>query len=246
MSVINIAFDTPFAEAIEAAITRDVVLPDVYYEQLQGTARSLAFSVAGITMLDQLQLILDSLVQSLATGQTFKSWKKSALKNSDALTQLPKHRLDNIFRTNIQGAYARGQWQHQDAHKKSRPYLMYSAINDSRTRPTHAAMDGYIAPVDDPVWDNWYAPNGYRCRCSMISLSQSQAENMAQRDLERVKNNPDIARERMTARPDKGWDYHGGKDDSLTRIKIIEQQKLAKAPDAVKAAFNDRLQGDDD
>jgi len=52
---------------------------------------------------------------------------------------------------------------------------MYDAINDRRTRPAHAAMDGYIAPHDDPIWNTWYPLNGYRCRCSVIALSERQA-----------------------------------------------------------------------
>lgn len=52
---------------------------------------------------------------------------------------------------------------------------MWSAIDDSRVRPSHLAMDGYIAHVDDPLWKIWHPPAGYNCRCTQIALTEKQA-----------------------------------------------------------------------
>jgi SPP1 gp7 family putative phage head morphogenesis protein len=131
------------------------------------------------------------------------------LKADDVLS-LPAHRLDNIFRTNIQGAYARGKCAHIEENRTARPYLMYSAINDARTRPAHAAMNGYVAHVDAAVWKTWTPPCGYRCRCTVISLSEGQARERMERDADRLANNPDASAARDAAiqgGPDKGWGY---------------------------------------
>jgi SPP1 gp7 family putative phage head morphogenesis protein len=85
-----------------------------------------------------------------------------------------RHRLDNIFRTNIQGCYNRGRWERFVAVKDEQLYLMYDAINDNRVRPAHLAMDNIIRPVDDAFWVQHAPPNGYRCR--VISLSADQAK----------------------------------------------------------------------
>ena len=45
----------------------------------------------------------------------------------------------------------------------------YHAVGDSRTRQTHLAQHGVCAPVDDPFWNEWTPPNGYNCRCWLIS-----------------------------------------------------------------------------
>ncbi len=45
----------------------------------------------------------------------------------------------------------------------------YHAVGDSRTRETHLAQHGVCAPVDDPFWNEWTPPNGYNCRCWLIS-----------------------------------------------------------------------------
>jgi hypothetical protein len=47
-------------------------------------------------------------------------------------------------------------------------------VNDSRTRPSHAALDGKVYRHDHRFWDTWYPPNGFRCRCSVRSLSDDE------------------------------------------------------------------------
>ena len=44
------------------------------------------------------------------------------------------YRLQNIFRTNLQSAYAVGQWQSIEDNKETAPFLMYDAVEDHRTR----------------------------------------------------------------------------------------------------------------
>jgi SPP1 gp7 family putative phage head morphogenesis protein len=201
-----------FEEAIKATKGRKVEPPDVYYNQRVGAARAEAFSIAGIASMDQLQQTLDSLREAQEQGASFKKWKEELLKAPDVLA-LTNHRLDNIFRTNIQGAYARGRAEHHQRHKERRPYLMYSAINDSRTRPRHAAMHGFVAPVDDPVWDEWTPPCGYRCRCTVISLSETQARRRQEQDRDRQAASQEAQEARINALsggPDAGWNYHPG------------------------------------
>ncbi|KLU14280.1 hypothetical protein AFK69_01405 [Xenorhabdus sp. GDc328] len=52
-----------------------------------------------------------------------------------------------------------------------RPYWMYTGINDSHTRKSHLALHGRVFRYDDPFWQAFYPPNGWRCRCSVIALS---------------------------------------------------------------------------
>ena len=90
---------------------------------------------------------------------------------------LPKHRIETIWRTNLQGNYMRGRWEQFTRNAELRPYLLYDAINDSRTRPSHLAHDGVIRPVHDPFWKAGHSPQlGYQCRCSLISLTEAQAK----------------------------------------------------------------------
>jgi SPP1 gp7 family putative phage head morphogenesis protein len=226
---IKLGFNQPFYRAVEELKKRDVVLPDKYYGELQGLHRQLNFSIAGKASLDQLQAVLDSLEEAMNKGKTFHEWKK------DVRVQdlgLPKHRLDNIFRTNIQAAYNRGHWEKFVEHQKARPYLMYDAINDSRVRPSHLAMDGIIRPVGDVFWTTHYPPNGFRCRCRCISLNERQAQ-------ERSKNGTGLNKSITSEmNPDKGFDYNVGQDLTAGIDKAIAE---SKANPVLKSAFESKL-----
>jgi SPP1 gp7 family putative phage head morphogenesis protein len=81
-------------------------------------------------------------------------------------------RVETIFRTNVQTAYNVGKFKQQK--ESGAKYLMYDAVDDSRTRPTHAALDGKVFPADDAIWQKWYPPNGFRCRCTTRGMSEAE------------------------------------------------------------------------
>ena len=194
-----------FDEAIKAAERRGVVLPEIYYGELQKLARQLSFSIAGLASLDQLDQVKSSLSEGLQRGVSFNKWKKEMLE--DGILDLPDHRLDNIFRTNIQNSYNRGRWERFDGVKNTRPFLMYDAINDSRVRPPHLAMDGIIREQGDKFWHIHAPSNGYGCRCRLISLTAKQAA--------RRSGNGQGLNKRVNSKamqPDEGWDYNPAAD----------------------------------
>ncbi len=170
--VASIRFDLPFDEAIASAKARGVLLPDAYYNEIQIEARRKAFTVSGLAAIDQIQAVKDKLGSIIAGGGTLADFQKWAETNSIGLS---KPRLETIFRNNVQGAYNAGQWRSFEANKAFRPYLMYDAINDARTRPNHLANDGVIRRVDDPHWETHSPAMGHRCRCTLISLNEAQA-----------------------------------------------------------------------
>lgn len=221
----------PFEEAIAWAKERGVVLPEIYYGELQGLARSLAFSVAGLASIDQLQGVLDSVVQATASGESFQSWL-ARIESGEIKLDLPRHRLENIFRTNIQSHYARGRCQQHRETLDTHPWFMYDAVNDSRTRPAHAAMDGFVARYDDPIWKIWDPPNGYQCRCRKIALTERQSFRFRDAD-QRRQENPEVAQARADAvmgGPDKGWDYSICEDPTAGLRKAIAQKRNSVAP----------------
>jgi len=172
---VSAGFDVKFIEAIAYALNRNVVLPDEYYDRMTPIQRQQAVSIAGLGQTEQIKHVMGLVNEQLADGGTFADFQK-AVKDGDIDINLPQHRLDNIFRTNIQGAYGRGRWYQQQENKAERPYLMRDGINDSRQRISHRELDGIIRPIDDLFWQTHYAPDDYRCRCVMRSLTKEQAE----------------------------------------------------------------------
>jgi SPP1 gp7 family putative phage head morphogenesis protein len=225
---LSIGFDVPFDEAISQAQSRGVVLPEVYYGQLQGIARQKAFSIAGLTSLDQILAVKNSLSEAARRGQSFQSWKKEV--EASGVLSLPKHRMDNIYRTNLQGSYSAGKWEKALKTAKSRPYLMYDAINDSRVRPAHLALDNVIRPINSSFWKTHLPPNGYRCRCGFITLTKEQAE--ARSGKGKGLNNPALLDDGEKAMPDQGWEYNPS--DRLDGVNSAIDERTKEAPKLVK------------
>lgn len=206
--------NVPFVEAIRLSNTRNVILPDVYYGKIPNFVRSQTFSIAGVTRIDQLQSAINNLNKLVENGGTFADFQGAVLMG-DVDLELPKHRLELIFRNAMQTAYNRGRCEKFALTNDTRPYRLYSAINDSRVRATHLAMDNYIAHYTADVWAIWTPQNGHRCRCTLISLTERQAQRRG------------ISKEAPTVMPDAEWDYsvcenpHEGMNRAIDNKKNI-------------------------
>lgn len=167
----------PFAQAIEFWADKVQLSPSAF-AKLSAEAKVRAFAVSGIAKGDELHTVYQAITQALEDGIPFGEFKQqcAAIFERRGWTGKRAWRVDNIFRTNIQTAYNVGRYQQLMEQTDVFPYWMYDAVNDSRTRPTHLAMDGKVFRADSPFWDQWYPPNGFRCRCSVQPLTPGQIE----------------------------------------------------------------------
>jgi SPP1 gp7 family putative phage head morphogenesis protein len=147
------------------------------FDEMAEQMHARGFYVTGLNRIDQIEAVHTAIYHALSDGETFEDWK---LRIKDIIDQQGWSgvRLDMIFRTNVQSAYMAGRYAQMTRPEilKARPYWRYSAINDGRTRPTHRAMNGRIFPADHPIWDTWFPPNGYRCRCGVDSVSGREVD----------------------------------------------------------------------
>jgi len=167
------------------------------YADMIGRANDQAFTVAKMMDVDMLKQVRDSLDSALSNGVSFNQWKSEIspiLKAAgwwgdspmpDPLTgqmvnaQLGSAwRLETIFRTNMQTAYAAGQWKQIQDQAISAPFLMYDSVDDFRTREQHKAWDGKVLPVSSSWWKTHYPPNGFNCRCNVIQLDSEDLRSM--------------------------------------------------------------------
>lgn len=165
----------PFAEAKRFWKDKVPTAADEF-DELKEKAHAKAFMASGLNQMDQVKAVHSALYKAIADGETFEQFKKRI---PDVIRDQNWSgvRLEFIYRTNVQSAYMAGRYAQQSRAVKTRPYWQYSAVNDKRTRPAHAAMHGKIFPADSPVWDTWYPVNGYRCRCTVKSLSERQLKS---------------------------------------------------------------------
>lgn len=85
--------------------------------------------------------------------------------------------LRTEYDTAIGSAQMAAKWTDFEKNKSAAPWLRYDTVGDSRVRPTHAALDGTIKKVDDPFWNLYYPPNGWRCRCDVTQLVHGADKN---------------------------------------------------------------------
>lgn len=170
-----------FEEAVKYFGDKLVLTPKEFYK-LAEEYRSLAFTVSGYTKVQTLKKFHDEILNAIENGLTMEQFKETmndflAAKGYEGLTAF---QADNIFRTNVQSAYQAGHYEAMTSPmvKKLRPFWLYDAVNDRSTRPSHLAMDGKVFPADHPIWDVWYPPNGFRCRCGVRTLSERQVQAM--------------------------------------------------------------------
>jgi len=167
------------------------------YADLMAEQHAHRFTVAKMMNVDMLAQVRQSLDVAMANGQPFKEWADGLipilqaggwwgrkevvdpLTGDTVVAQLGSPwRLETIFRTNMQSAYAAGAWQAIEEQKELAPFLMYDAVDDHRTRPLHASWDQKVLPVKSPWWGSHYPPNGYNCRCGVIQLTGDEVEAM--------------------------------------------------------------------
>ena len=217
-----------FLEALQFARSRKIVLPDEFYS-LDLKTRHLATTVSFLSSIEQIQTVLAAVNKAIADGSTFEDFKKLVAEHE---IKLSEPYLKNVFRTNIQTAYSHGRWQQQQRNRDKRPYLMYSAIDDSRVRPSHLALNRIIRHIDDPFWLMYYPPWGFMCRCTVIALTEKQAEKYGITPDDQL---PEVAEEMgwstspMTYGDLSGLVDQKILDSDLDKAFLLEQKEVIKA-----------------
>ncbi|GKW40704.1 hypothetical protein PEC301879_05630 [Pectobacterium carotovorum subsp. carotovorum] len=203
------------------------------WHDVEARAHATAFTVAGILKQDVLEDIRGGLSAALKNGETLeqfrrrltpvleqKGWLGKGLKaDEDGVLEgkkLTPRRLKTIFETNMQAAYNAGRYEEQLANAEFRPYWERIGVMDSNIRPSHAALHGYTARYDDPVWQFMYPPDGYGCRCRVRARSQS--------DIDRLKA---TVQHSEIVEVEQAW----GPDDSRT-VQAIKWNGQLYTPDA--------------
>ena len=66
-----------------------------------------------------------------------------------------------------------GRWE-QFMRGTDRYNLQYRTQRDDKVRPEHAALDRVTLPPSDSFWEEFYPPNGWNCRCTVVQVRKSK------------------------------------------------------------------------
>lgn len=225
-----------FREAVQF-LKKKKALTKEAYEALDQDSQAKAFTVSGYSSLEILNTFLDTLAKAVEEGETKETFleRMNGFLEENGYKGINPWKADVIFRTNIQTAYNAGHYKSMTdpAAKKLRPYWQYLTAADGNVREEHAVMHGRVYHCDDPIWEIWYPPNGFRCRCTVVTLSERQ---LKQRGL-RVETQPPIQVDYSTGEikslfPDKGF--------SNNPAKSMWKPDLTKAAPDLQKAYKER------
>lgn len=169
-----------------------------------------AFVVAKAMRDDVLKTIRAEVDRAIAEGRTLDQFRKALQPKleafgwwgrqleTDPLTgetrevQLgSQSRLRTIFDTNMRTSLAAGRWARIQRTKGAFPYLEYRQIQRETRREEHERYHGLIRPVDDPIWQEIFPPNGWFCGCSVRQLN----DRMLRREGKELSPAPELDRD---------------------------------------------------
>jgi SPP1 gp7 family putative phage head morphogenesis protein len=149
------------------------------YAEMEAWAKARAFAVAEVEASELAKIVQGHLLEAIDNGWAFEQFRFAVMSDPKLQDRAPIREastghLETIFRTNLMSAYNEGSWNFYQDPDVAEDIVAYEyvAILDSRTREDHAAMDGQVFLKDDPIWNQWWPPNGYNCRCKAVGVTK--------------------------------------------------------------------------
>lgn len=164
--------DLPFEDAIRVFRERAIVDPETFYSDLEGI-RQRSFTASNLTSEYLTRRAYALLRAALERGLTVEQFVADMRANVDQLgiESVTDGYLRTVFETNVAANYGAGRFQ-QITHPvvaEARPFVEYRAVRDNATRPAHRALHGTVYRTASPAWHQIAPPNGFNCRCTMIT-----------------------------------------------------------------------------
>lgn len=158
-----------------------IAITSGHHAEVLAHEHAVAFTVARVANADFLKDIHGAISDAMQNGTSFKQFKRDFQKTMTAKgwasenEEMPR-RLKIIFETNMRSARAAGRWTRIQDEKDDLPFLKYMQSTAAKRRHEHQKYYGLIRPVEDPIWNTIFPPNGYGCKCWVMQITQQQAE----------------------------------------------------------------------
>lgn len=86
-----------------------------------------------------------------------------------------KNYLEAEYEFAVHSAQSVERWQ-SFSDDTERYLLEYRTAGDERVRADHDALRGICLPKDDPFWESYFPPLGWRCRCTVVQVLASEKQ----------------------------------------------------------------------
>lgn len=170
-----------FQEAIDH-FRQKTNIPTERWDELAGEEHDVAFVVAGAAKADLLADLRQAVDRAVANGTTRAQFAQEfegiAARAGWAYKGEKNWRAGVIYQTNTRSAHAAGRWaQLTDPDMlKARPYWQWVHGDSVSPRPAHLALHRKIFPADSVFWREMFPPQGFGCKCQVVSLSKAEVK----------------------------------------------------------------------
>lgn len=219
---------TAAIEAAAAAIYNSELKPGYYDEEVvrqsaallyKGVEQGYGQSLAGLAAVEPDAVMLTALKRNVYEFAVWKNYhfvgaasdllidQSGAIRSLQDFMALVRPQLsatyyDRWIAAEYQVAVARAQAARQWQDIASRPepvMLRFRAVKDERTRASHRSIDGLTRLSTDPIWDKYWPPLDYGCRCTVAVTQSTEATSTFNGELVEpapgFRNNPGKSRE---------------------------------------------------
>ncbi len=160
-----------FDEAVAFFLEKGVISKNEF-KKLSAEARRKSFSLVAdsrVYILAQIKEMLSRFLKEGGTVGAFRDEMFGFFEQAGVTARNPFY-YDLVFQNNIQESLARGKDAiYEEADDEEFPFRQFLTVGDDRVRTSHAEIDGFTAPKNDPIWLRLKVPLDHGCRCS-ISL----------------------------------------------------------------------------
>ena len=157
-------FITTHASILDSAMQR-APLSDIMRQRLQQSN----YIFSGIKTFHECNEAF-SLLDSNGERKTFERFLNDVRKIDETYN---RHYLRAEYNFVNASADMAAKWE-EFAQDGDRYNLQYRTAGDEKVRPEHAALHGVTLPIDDPFWREYFPPNGWNCRCTVVQVRKSK------------------------------------------------------------------------
>jgi len=155
-----------YDEAVAFFLAKEVISAEDFID-LQAEFKKKAFTIAKLEDEFIISKIKDSLDKSIANDVNLADWvdEINVMFDRIGITRLQPHYLELVFKNATGEAITEGKWKlYGELDEEEFPLMERIEIIDGRTRPEHIPLNGFRAPVSDPIWNKMRGPLDHGCR----------------------------------------------------------------------------------
>ncbi|WP_051269753.1 phage head morphogenesis protein [Flavobacterium suncheonense] len=103
-----------------------------------------------------------------------KSWEAFSKDFENINSNYNQNYLEAEYQYAVGASLMAGKWS--EFGESDRYNLQYRTAGDARVRQEHEKLHNTTLPKNDPFWDSYYPPNGWRCRCTVVEVLKDKYE----------------------------------------------------------------------